>query len=110
MILPWQNALNAEGLTPKALVVWLSSLVGQAKLSRAVPRTRPALVAFIPTPGVDEEVSGSPALIGPFSVETLTRTRPARATGMGLSVSLIVSLPTDEKSDQFWLVTPKMLF
>ena len=40
-----------------------------------------AAQAFIPTPGVEDEVMGSPTAIGPFSSDTLTGTRPTRATG-----------------------------
>ena len=45
----------------------------------AWPMTRPARVAFIATPGVEDVVSQSPGLMGPFSSETQTGTRPARA-------------------------------
>src|ERR1051326_1036654 len=47
------------------------------------PMTRPASVAFIAAPGSDEVVSQSPGLMGPFSVETYTGTRPERATYTG---------------------------
>jgi len=43
--------------------------------------TRPAAVAFMPTPFSELEVIGSPGLMAPPSMFTLTGTRPARAMG-----------------------------
>jgi len=50
--------------------------------------TRPASTAFMPTPGVLELVMGSPGLMAPDSMLTLTGTRPAKATGWVPSSSL----------------------
>ncbi len=50
-------------------------------------------MAFIATPGIGDEVRKSPAFIGPFSVETLTDTRPARATTTGKSSVFVFVSP-----------------
>lgn len=49
--------------------------------SSATPMVCPLSVAFLATPGVDESIKRSPIAIDPPSSDTLTGTRPARATG-----------------------------
>src|SRR3990167_304682 len=44
---------------------------GHRKGSRVTPTIRPVWVAFMATPGVEDEVIGSPGAMGPFSAETL---------------------------------------
>ena len=53
--------------------------------SKARPKIRPSSAAFWAIPGISEEVKGSPILISPL---TLTGTRPAKATGFELELSL----------------------
>ena len=55
--------------------------------SSAMPTVAPDVVAFIPTPAMEESATRSPILISPPSVETLTGTRPASATGASLPAS-----------------------
>jgi hypothetical protein len=43
--------------------------------------TLPALVAFMATPGMEDEVRGSPGSMTPFSLDTLTGTLPFKAIG-----------------------------
>ena len=75
---------------------WVCGSVGLwvgLKELKATPIVLPALVAFIPTPGMSEEVITSPALISPFIVETLTGTRPAIAIGRGFCAWAFTSAP-----------------
>ncbi len=75
--------------------------------SNALPRTGPALVTFMATPGFDEEVKKSPLSIGPFSKETLTLTLPVKATAFGFKN--VPSGPELSLIPGFSEITPKIL-
>ena len=63
-----------------------------SKSCRAIPKVWLAEgAAFMATPGMEDTESRSPLLMGPFSFETLSGTRPERASGTFFSPAKLTS-------------------
>src|SRR3989344_34882 len=72
---------------------FIVTLSPPSKSPSATPIVMLEDVAFIPTPGIEDNMMRSPALIIPFSVVTFTGTRPANAIRSGCLAYFCTSSP-----------------